>query len=90
MSDATADAKPIAWRSSWMKLQGQLVRQRGALGLTQPQLAERLPVSLATIKRWENGHATPSALDLFRWAAELGIAITSRVESVTPDAGARP
>jgi superfamily II DNA or RNA helicase/DNA-binding XRE family transcriptional regulator len=35
---------------------------RGQLGLTQTQLAARLGVSFATVNRWENAQARPSAL----------------------------
>lgn len=58
-----------------MRLQGQLLRGRAAAGLTQAQLAERLGRDVSTIKRWELGHVTPSATDLFRWADALGITI---------------
>lgn len=75
-----------SWRMSWMKLQGQLIARRHALGLTQSQLADRLLVSLATMKRWESGHVTPSAMALFQWADALGIEITSTVfAGVTSD-----
>lgn len=41
----------------------QRVRKlRGALGLTQTQLAERLGVSFATVNRWERGHTKPGRL----------------------------
>src|SRR3989339_197333 len=35
---------------------------RGQLALTQTQLAARLGVSFATVNRWENAQARPSAL----------------------------
>ncbi|WP_158555099.1 helix-turn-helix domain-containing protein [Fulvimarina endophytica] len=69
-----------------MKLQGQLMRQRKALGWSQQTLADLTGMSLATVKRWELGTSTPNAMDLFQWAAALGIEITSTVsESVTTD-----
>lgn len=75
-----------SWRMLWMKLQGQLIARRRALSLTQSQLADRLLVSLATMKRWESGHVTPSAMALFQWADALGIEITSTVfAGVTSD-----
>ena len=60
-----------------MRLQGQLLSRRQVLKLSQPQLADRLGISLATMKRWESGHVTPSAMNLFQWADALGIEITS-------------
>lgn len=38
----------------------KMVRKR--LGLTQAELASALGVSFATVNRWENGQANPSAL----------------------------
>jgi superfamily II DNA or RNA helicase len=40
----------------------QIKRLRGALGLTQQALAQRLGVSFATVNRWENGQTKPSQL----------------------------
>ncbi len=37
-------------------------RLRGRLGLTQAAFAKRMGVSFATVNRWENGQAKPSAL----------------------------
>ncbi len=38
----------------------RIIRQR--LGLTQEHFAQELGVSVATVNRWENGHAQPSRL----------------------------
>ena len=38
----------------------QVKALRGALGLTQEQLAQRLDVSFATVNRWETGRRVPS------------------------------
>jgi putative transcriptional regulator len=42
---------------------GQTVRNlRQKLGMTQEEFARRLHVTLSTVNRWENGHASPSHL----------------------------
>ena len=71
-----------------MRLQGQLLAGRRAVGLTQAEVAERLGVSRRTFQRMEDGVADPSSTMLFRWADLLGIAITSapQAESVKSDA----
>ncbi|NYZ17025.1 helix-turn-helix transcriptional regulator [Azospirillum sp. RWY-5-1] len=62
-----------------MKLTGRLLRRRGELGLSQLDLALTLGIGVATLQRHESGRAEPSAMHLFRWAAALGISITSHV-----------
>ena len=39
-------------------------RLRGALGLTQENLARELGVTLSTVYRWEKGRSRPSGLAL--------------------------
>ncbi|TMA87482.1 MAG: helix-turn-helix transcriptional regulator [Deltaproteobacteria bacterium] len=42
---------------------GQTVRNlRQRLGMTREEFARRIQVTLSTVNRWENGHATPSHL----------------------------
>ena len=41
----------------------QSIRQlRTRLGLTQEEFAHAIAVTVSTVNRWENGHATPSKL----------------------------
>ncbi|MEJ5222171.1 MAG: helix-turn-helix domain-containing protein, partial [Tepidiforma sp.] len=47
---------------------GEIRTLRARLGLTQAQLGEQLGVSFASINRWENGQARPSALAASRLA----------------------
>ena len=44
---------------------------RQNLGLTQEEFAHRLGITVATVNRWENGHANPSKL---AWRAIQGLA----------------
>ncbi len=39
------------------------------LGMTQQMFAEKFPKSLPTISKWENGHTSPSRLDIDRLKA---------------------
>lgn len=76
-----------SWRMSCARLQGFLAAGREAAGLTQPDVAARVGVSLSTFKRWELGTAEPKLKQLFRWADAVGVDIgsTSRSESVSSD-----
>ncbi len=41
----------------------QSIRElRTRLGLTQEEFAHAIAVTVSTVNRWENGHATPSKL----------------------------
>ena len=41
----------------------QSIRElRARLGLTQEEFAHAIAVTVSTVNRWENGHATPSKL----------------------------
>jgi len=74
-------------------IEGLLVRQRAAKGLTQPELASRLRVSLSTFKRWESGTAEPTLRESIRWMRALDIMPTFGVtaEGVSSDTSdARP
>jgi type I restriction enzyme M protein len=46
----------------------ELAKVRGALGLSQEQMARLLGVSFASVNRWEGGHASPmgSTQDLYQ------------------------
>lgn len=44
---------------------------RKMLGLTQEEFAHAIAVTVSTVNRWENGHATPSKL---AWRAVHGLA----------------
>lgn len=93
MSDLAAHIAPPSWQGAYLALTGLLTGRRKELRLTQPALAAQLGKSLATLQRWEEGVNPPSAMDLFQWAAVLGVDITSNVrrsgdgEGKTPPAG---
>lgn len=70
---------PPSWRAAYLALIGLLTRRRNEFRLTQPALAAQLGKSLATLQRWEEGVNPPSAMDLFQWAAVLGVDITSNL-----------
>jgi DNA-binding transcriptional regulator YiaG len=49
----------------------QSIRElRVRLGLTQEEFAHAIAVTVSTVNRWENGHATPSKL---AWRAIQGL-----------------
>lgn len=50
-SDAAAPAGPQSIRDLRLRL-----------GLTQEEFAHAIAVTVSTVNRWENGHATPSKL----------------------------
>lgn len=67
MSDDTASIYAARW--------GVLIRKkRQALGYSQQSLADRLGVSLSTVRMWEYGRTTPSHRHIGSLVRELGIA----------------
>ncbi|MFV0360693.1 helix-turn-helix domain-containing protein [Tropicimonas sp.] len=49
---------------------------REALGMTQPELAERLGVRIKTVRGWENDTAEPRANKLQMLSGILGVSLT--------------
>ncbi len=47
--------------------------QRKQAGLTQIELAERLGISIATLRRWESGETSPSGTRIMEMANIFGI-----------------
>jgi DNA-binding XRE family transcriptional regulator len=50
----------------------QLILRRKALGLTQPDLNDRIGVADRLLSKWECGERMPSGFLLFCWARALG------------------
>ncbi|MEO0035677.1 MAG: Helix-turn-helix domain [Pseudomonadota bacterium] len=53
----------------------RLAALRQALDIGRTELADALGTTRQTIYRWEHGQAVPSALDLWAWAAALGVTL---------------
>lgn len=53
---------------------------RYAAGLTVPDLAGRVGVSVGTVKAWEAGRRTPRAATLQRLAGTLGLAVDDLID----------
>ena len=67
---------------------GQLIaQQRGALGLTQKQLASQLHISDRTVSRWERGVGFPDLSLLEPLADALGLSVIEllRGEHLPPE-----
>ena len=67
---------------------GQLIaQQRGALGLTQKQLADQLHISDRTVSRWERGVGYPDLSLLEPLADALGLSVVEllRGERLPPE-----
>ena len=70
------------------KKTGQLIaQQRGALGLTQKQLASQLHISDRTVSRWERGVGFPDLSLLEPLADALGLSVIEllRGEHLPPE-----
>lgn len=78
--DAQADAYTIAGSDAYRRAHGLLTTAeikaaRNRLGLTQQQLAERLKVGIASVKRWELGAIQDESSDrLIRLCTDSGAA----------------
>ena len=53
----------------------ELIHRRKTLGLTQRDLEERMGVSERLVAKWETYDRSPTAANLERWAAALGLRI---------------
>jgi len=52
----------------------RIAARRAALGLTRPQLAEKVGVQPLQVLRWEHGRETPILVNLLSLAAALEVA----------------
>ena len=64
-----------------MTLSANIRQQRKKAGLTQIQLAEKLGISIATLRRWEAGETAPTGTKIFDLAQQLGVSPDSIVAS---------
>jgi transcriptional regulator with XRE-family HTH domain len=53
----------------------ELVHRRQFLGITQRDLEERMGVSERLVAKWETYQRSPTAANLDRWAAALGLKV---------------
>lgn len=60
------------FQNELLELGEEIARRRQAIGLTQPQLAERAGLSLDGVLRIEKGRTAASVVTLFQIAAALG------------------
>lgn len=60
------------FQNELLELGEEIARRRQAVGLTQPQLAERAGLSLDGVLRIEKGRTAASVVTLFQIAAALG------------------
>jgi len=44
----------------------EIKKIRTMLGLTQQEFSSKIPISIVTISKWENGHSSPSKLAILR------------------------
>ena len=62
----------VAEQARFVKLGQDIRKRRKRLGLTQPELAERLGVSISTVVAWERGGkpSVPNLEDIATWLAD--------------------
>ncbi|GKQ35218.1 helix-turn-helix domain-containing protein [Streptomyces sp. A012304] len=71
---------PPDWALAQLRVIGDRLRaSRRAAGLSQIALADRIGRDHKTISRWENGHRSPSVLDLIYIARALDIPLADLV-----------
>ena len=68
-----------------MKFATMLKRAREGRGLTQPVLARKTGLPLASIRNWEQGHRYPRVPALFRLAGFLGLAPQALFAAIAED-----
>ena len=67
-----------------MALASNLRHQRKKAGLTQIELADKLGVSIATLRRWESGETAPTGTKITELAGVLNVAPEDIVASNQP------
>ena len=72
-----------------MALAANLRQQRKKAGLTQIELAEKLGVSIATLRRWESGETAPTGTRIMEIAALLKISPDEIIKDNMNPAAAR-
>jgi transcriptional regulator with XRE-family HTH domain len=70
-------------------LGGEVARRRTALGLTQPELAERAGMSLDGVLRIERGKSAPTIVTLLRLTSALGCEVSAVVSVLDSEASGR-
>ncbi|HEX2132700.1 MAG TPA: helix-turn-helix transcriptional regulator [Actinophytocola sp.] len=64
------------------QLGGELRQARELVGMSGRELASRIGVSQSKVSRIESGHATPTVLEVSRWADEVGATTERRGQLV--------
>ena len=72
-----------------MGLAANLRQQRKKVGLTQIELADKLGVSIATLRRWESGETAPTGTRIVEIANLLKISPDELIKDETNPATAR-
>ena len=67
-----------------MALAANLRHQRKKAGLTQIELAEKLGVSIATLRRWESGETAPTGTRIIELANTLHVLPDELINDQTP------
>ena len=65
-----------------MNFARKLARLRGEAGLSQTDLSFRSGVSVDSLRRWEQGRATPRVAAIAKLALALGVSVNVLVEGI--------
>lgn len=68
-----------------MALSANIRAQRRKAGMTQIELAEKIGVSIATLRRWESGETAPNGTRIIEMANTLGITPEEIISGVEID-----
>lgn len=66
-------AKDETAAADWLAFCQMLQERRVALGITRPQLGEKLGITLSVLGKWERAERAPHPHDMVRWMRELGV-----------------
>lgn len=76
----------MSFRKLAVSLRNSLRQKRLDLGISQPELDERIGVATGLVAKWEGGFRSPTGFNLYVWARSLGCDLVLVPRPETADA----
>lgn len=82
----------MSFKKLAVSLRNSLRQKRIDLGMSQPELDEKIGVATGLVAKWEGGFRSPTGFNLYVWARSLGcdLVLVPRPEKHNADRSDRP